>query len=81
MSNIKRVVVSVGLALVLAVAVGATALAGGNKEHKLALCHLASNARVVEISVAMPAMQAHMAHGDFLVDEYGECVDEYGETP
>ena len=68
MSNAKRFIVSSGLVLVLAVGLTTTAMAGGRKDHKVSICH-----RGHEISVAAPAMSAHMAHGDVPVDDYGEC--------
>ena len=74
MSNPKRLAVSGGLALVLVVALGATAVAGGQKDHKVAVCHVTGNGKVVEISVAMPAVDAHLGHGDTLADDYGECM-------
>ena len=74
MSNLKRVAVSGGLALMLAVALGATVVAGGRKDHKVAVCHVTGADKVVEISVAMSAVEAHMAHGDSVADDYGECV-------
>lgn len=73
MSNFKRVAVSGGLALVLAVGLSATAIAGGRKDHKVNICHQTGSDKVVQISVAMPALDAHMAHGDMLADDYGEC--------
>ena len=73
MSNLKRMAVSGGLALVLVMALAATAAAGGRKDHKVALCHITGNDDYVEISVAMQAQSAHLAHGDVLADEYGDC--------
>jgi hypothetical protein len=73
MSNIKRMAVSGGLALVLAVALVATAVAGGRKDHKAAVCHVTGSDDYVEISVAMQAVSAHLGHGDVMADEYGDC--------
>ena len=66
---IPHFVLSAVLALGILAAVGASA--GGGQE-KVDICHRAGD-KFVEISVAMPAVPAHMAHGDVMPDDYGEC--------
>ena len=39
---------------------------------KATICHVTGN-HVVEISVSNSAVPAHLAHGDTLPDEYGDC--------
>ena len=39
---------------------------------KSTICHVASS-KTVKISVSNSALPAHMAHGDQLADEYGDC--------
>ena len=42
---------------------------------KSVVCHVAGNqGKIVKISVSNSALPAHLAHGDQLADEYGECV-------
>lgn len=66
---VTHFVLSLVLALGILAAVGASASAGQNKAN---VCHRAGD-KFVEISVAMPATAAHMAHGDVLPDDYGDC--------
>jgi hypothetical protein len=57
-------------ALILVVfAVSAVAAASAGKT---TVCHQASK-KFVEISVSNNALPAHMAHGDTLPDQYGDC--------
>ena len=60
---------SLVLALGILAAVGASASGG---QEKVDICHRAGD-KFVEISVAMPAVPAHIAHGDVMPDDYGEC--------
>jgi hypothetical protein len=39
---------------------------------KTTICHAASS-KFVEITVNDHALPAHMAHGDILTDDYGDC--------
>ncbi len=40
---------------------------------KTTICHVAGD-KIVEISVSNSALSAHLAHGDTMPDEYGECM-------
>lgn len=73
LTNLKRFAVFGLLALIVTAGVSTTAFAGaGDKDHKVTVCHRAGP-KFVQISVAKQALNAHMAHGDTLADEYGEC--------
>jgi len=39
---------------------------------KVTLCHFASH-KYVEVTVSANAQPAHLAHGDLMLDEYGDC--------
>lgn len=39
---------------------------------KSVVCHVAGG-KVVKISTSNSALPAHMAHGDQMADEYGDC--------
>ena len=39
---------------------------------KSTICHVAGK-KMVTISVSNSALPAHMAHGDQMADEYGDC--------
>jgi len=39
---------------------------------KVAVCHFA-NHKYVEITISENALPAHLAHGDVLPDDYGNC--------
>lgn len=81
MSKMRRLLLASGLALALGVAISATAVAqqGGGQE-KVTLCHATGTGGYVEISVAAPAVPAHLAHGDVHPDQYGDCPGG-GEGP
>lgn len=72
MAKLKRVAALGVLGLIVSAGVSTTAFAGANKDHKVEVCHQAAH-KYVQISVARQALSAHMAHGDVLADEYGEC--------
>lgn len=72
MLNVKRVTLAATMGLVLVAGLGSTAMAGGPKQEKVDICHRAGD-KFVQISVAQPAVSAHMRHGDTLPDEYGDC--------
>jgi hypothetical protein len=57
--------------VIVMIAFSASALAAG-PAGKVDVCHWA-NHKYVEISVSANAEPAHLAHGDVLVDEYGDC--------
>lgn len=57
----------------LALVGGLFATAGADPpQGKSTVCHVAGS-KVVKISISNSALQAHMAHGDELADEYGDC--------
>ena len=72
MTKLRRLLLPVGASVVLATALVSTAAAGGSGQPKVTLCH-AAGGKYVEITVAAPAVPAHMAHGDVMPDEYGSC--------
>ena len=65
-----RLSVAVLGAAAIAAIMGATAFAGRGQE-KITLCHVTGSG-VHQITVAEPAVAAHMGHGDYM-PEYGDC--------
>jgi hypothetical protein len=70
-SSLSRTTLGIAAALVAATAVAATALAGRG-ESKVTVCHVTGSG-MHQITIAQPAVEAHMRHGDFMPDEYGDC--------
>lgn len=62
-------VVVVVPALILAI-FAVNAVAAG--QSKVTVCHFASH-KFVEITIAAPAVAAHLKHGDVMPDAYGAC--------
>jgi hypothetical protein len=69
--SLRKVVIALIVPLVLTGGMAATGLAAP-PQGKTTLCH-AAGSKYVEITVASNAVPAHMAHGDVLPDDYGEC--------
>ena len=57
--------------MILTVFAVSAAFAGG-PQGKSTVCHAAAH-KFVEINISNNAVPAHMAHGDVLPDEYGDC--------
>jgi hypothetical protein len=72
LSRTKKAALAIILPAALAIGFGASVFASPNPDSKTTICHFASH-KYVKITVANPALPAHMAHGDVLPDEYGEC--------
>jgi hypothetical protein len=72
MKALGRLVLTASAALALAGGLAATAVAQDGGQPKQSLCHIAGGG-YVEIEVAQPSVAAHLAHGDVMPDEYGEC--------
>jgi hypothetical protein len=66
-----RILLATLMPLLILLAFSASALATG-AAGKMDVCHWASH-KYVEIRVSANAVPAHLAHGDVLPDEYGEC--------
>jgi hypothetical protein len=58
-------------ALILSV-FAVSAVLAGPPQGKSDVCHSAGH-KFVEINISNSAVPAHMAHGDVLPDEYGDC--------
>ncbi len=72
MTTIRALVVGLVVpVLILSLFVVSTALARGPMD-KETICHFAQH-KYVEITVNGNALPAHMAHGDVMTDEYGDC--------
>jgi len=67
-----RVLLALLLPVIVMIAFTASALGVGGGG-KVDICHWA-NHKYVQISVSVNAMPAHLGHGDFLADEYGDCL-------
>jgi hypothetical protein len=71
MGRARRLLLSIALPLVIVVGFTASA-AGAGHAGKVDVCHFASH-KYVEINISANALPAHLAHGDVLPDEYGNC--------
>jgi hypothetical protein len=72
MSRIRRLLFMALLpAMVLTAATTASTM--GNPQDKVNVCHRTGNGSFHEINISGNALPAHMAHGDVLPDEYGDC--------
>ena len=72
MGRARRLLISVLLPAIILVGFAATAAANGGPAGKVTVCHFASH-KFVEINISNHALQAHLAHGDVLPDQYGAC--------
>jgi len=68
----RMLLVAVVPAMVLVSAM--TAAAVGTPQDKVTVCHVTGNGSVHAITVSGNAVPAHLAHGDSLTDEYGDCA-------
>ena len=64
-----RALVALMLPVIVLIAFATGAAAGGDK---VDVCHWASH-KYVAINVSVHALPAHLAHGDAMPDEYGDC--------
>jgi hypothetical protein len=71
LSRVKKSILIVALLAVLAIGLGASTFAAGGQS-RVTICHHAGH-RYVQITIAEPALPAHLAHGDLMPDEYGDC--------
>ena len=72
MKHLRFLIVAVVVpALILSVFAVSAVFAGG-PQGKSTVCHAAAH-KFVEINISNNAVPAHMAHGDVLPDEYGDC--------
>ena len=71
LSRFRRSILVVALLAVLAIGLGASSFAASG-QNRVTICHHAGH-RYVKITVAEPALVAHLAHGDLMPDEYGDC--------
>ncbi|MGH2488038.1 MAG: hypothetical protein ACRDFR_00260 [Candidatus Limnocylindria bacterium] len=69
--RLTRTLLALLAPVIVMIAFSASALAVG-PQGKVDICHFA-NHKFVEISVSANAEPAHLAHGDVLTDEYGDC--------
>ena len=69
--RLTRALLALLVPVIVLIAFSASALAA-SPQGKVDICHWA-NHKFVEISVSVNAEPAHLAHGDILTDEYGDC--------
>jgi hypothetical protein len=72
MTRARRLLISLVLPIIIVVGFAATVAANGGPAGKVDVCHFASH-KYVEINISTHALPAHLAHGDVLTDEYGNC--------
>jgi hypothetical protein len=58
-------------ALILAIFAVSSVVAGGGQS-KVTVCHFSSH-KFHSITIAAPAVPAHLQHGDVMPDAYGAC--------
>ena len=71
-TTIRRLVLTLLFPALLIVVLATSAIAGGNNV-KMTVCHVTGNGSSHPISVSENAVPAHLAHGDSLTDDYGDC--------
>jgi hypothetical protein len=71
-TTLRRLLLTLIFPALLLVVLATGAFAGGNNE-KTTLCHVTGNGSYHQITVSVHAVPAHLAHGDVLPDEYGDC--------
>jgi hypothetical protein len=72
MVRARRILFSALIPALVLVAAG-TASAQGEPLGKVDVCHRTGNGAFHEINISRNALPAHLAHGDVLPDEYGDC--------
>ena len=71
-SRVKKSILVLAVPAILAVGLGASSFAAPGGQDRVTICHQAGH-RFISITVAEPALDAHMGHGDMMPDEYGDC--------
>jgi hypothetical protein len=72
MTRIRRLLFTALLpAMVLVAATTATTM--GKPQDKVDVCHMTGNGSFHEINISRNALPAHLAHGDVLPAQYGDC--------
>jgi hypothetical protein len=72
MKHLRTLIVAVAVPALILVVFAVSSVVASGPLGKTTICHAAS-AKFVEISVNDHALPAHMAHGDILTDDYGDC--------
>jgi ABC-type sugar transport system substrate-binding protein len=74
-SLLLAVALTAVILLVAGTAGGAFALGSGGDDGKVTICHRTGSETNpwVQITVGVNALPAHLAHGDFIVDEHKPC--------
>lgn len=67
--------------LILAMLMSVFAVTAYAAKDKVDVCHVRGNGMVGLITIALNALPAHLAHGDFLPNEAGECNVEPPGSP
>ena len=68
----RRLIATLLIPTLVLVVFAVSSVAAGGANAKASLCHWA-NHKYVQVSVSENALPAHMAHGDVMTDEYGDC--------
>lgn len=68
----RRLIAMLVIPALVLVVFAVSSVAAGGPNAKVDVCHWA-NHKYVDISVSQNAVPAHMAHGDVMADEYGDC--------
>ena len=72
MRPVRFLIVAIVVPALILSAFAVSAVFAVGPQGKSTVCHAAAN-KFVEISISNNAVPAHMAHGDVLPDEYGDC--------
>ena len=70
--TVRRLLLTLIFPALLIVVLATGAIAGGNNV-KMTVCHVTGNGSSHPLSLSENAVPAHLAHGDTLTDDYGDC--------
>ena len=72
MKHFRYLIVAIVVPALILTVFAVSAVFAGRPQGKTTVCHAAAK-KFVEIKISNNALPAHMAHGDVLPDEYGDC--------
>jgi hypothetical protein len=72
LKHLRHLIIAVAVPALILVVFAVSSVVASGPLGKTTICHAASS-KFVEITVNDHALPAHMAHGDILTDDYGDC--------